>query len=199
MNAKIIDQSFQPLYGKPCWGMHYLRLLNLSMNFGKPWLQVREPYRTDSKSEFIQRLATRRDVTVQGEWWLWIYCSHWRLTSNGILLATGASSLRRIQRATAMLEGQKLVSVHVEPNTAATRFTFDLGSVLDCRRFKPDNNDLWILSEARGSLLSVCGNGTLHRHRCGWRRSPICLDGAPSRAGQAGAKLLRRDFGERRG
>jgi hypothetical protein len=166
MNKRMIDKSFQPLYGKPCWGLHYERLLNLSMNFGKPSLHVREPYRSGSKDEAVQRLAARRLVTVRGDWWLWIYCSYWRLTSDGMLLATGASSVRRIERATALLDGQKLVSVHVEPETAATRFTFDLGCVLDCRRFKPDNNDeLWWLYKPRGCVLSVCGNGTLSHHR----------------------------------
>jgi hypothetical protein len=160
MNTRMIDKSFQPLYGKPCWGLHYLRLLNLSMNFGKPSLHVREPYGTKSKDEVIQRSAARRLVTVRGQWWLWIYCSYWRLTSDGVLLATGASSLKRIQRATALLEGQKLVSIHVQPKTAATRFTFDLGCVLDCRRFRDNDDDLWTLYEPRGYMLSVCGNGT---------------------------------------
>jgi hypothetical protein len=55
MNVKVIDGSFQALYGKPCWGLHYDRQLNLSMSFGKPSLTVREPYGTDSKSKVVQQ------------------------------------------------------------------------------------------------------------------------------------------------
>ena len=127
MTAKIIEGSFKPLYGQPAWGLHHERHLNLSMNFGKPSIRIREPYSTDSRSEVVRQMAARRQVTVRGEWWLWVYLCYWRLTSDGLELATGSSSIRRIERATAQLEGQALVSVDVEPETGATRFVFDLG------------------------------------------------------------------------
>jgi hypothetical protein len=166
MNVKVIGRSVQPLYGQPCWGLHYERSLNLSMNFGTPSLRVREPFNTDSKSEAVRRTAARRLVTVRGEWWLWIYCCYWRLTSDGPELATGSSSFRRIERATAQLEGQELVSVEVEPETGATRFIFDLGCVLHCRRFERDTDaELWMLYKPSGYVLSVHGNGTFSRQR----------------------------------
>src|SRR5438309_752959 len=86
MSVNAIARSFQPLYGQPCWGLHYDRTLNLSMNFGKPALRIREPFNTDSKSEALRRMAARRLVTVRGEWWLWIYCCYWQLVSNGLQL-----------------------------------------------------------------------------------------------------------------
>ncbi len=72
MTAKIIEGSFKPLYGQPAWGLHYGRQLSLSMNFGKPSIYIREPYGTDSRSEVVRRMAARRQVTVRGEWWLWV-------------------------------------------------------------------------------------------------------------------------------
>ena len=166
MNRKIIDRSFQPLFGKPCWGLLYDRQLNLSMNFGKPSLSVREPFSTDSKSEVVQQMAARRRITVRGQWWLWIYCCYWRLTSNGLELATGSSSIRRIERATVQLGGQELVSVEVEQETGGTRFAFDLGCVLHCRRFRQDTDDeLWTLYKPSGYVFSVHGNGTFSHKR----------------------------------
>ena len=166
MNVKIIEKSVQPIYGQPCWGLHYDRQLNLSMNFGKPSLRVREPYKTNAKTEVVRRLAARRQVTVRGEWWLWIYCCYWRLTSDGVELATGSSSFRRIERATAQLDGQKMVSVEVEPTTGATRFAYDLGCVLHCRRFNRDSDsELWMLYKPSGYVLSVHGNGTVSHQR----------------------------------
>ena len=166
MNRKSIDRSFQPLYGHPCSGLHYDRNLNLSMNFGKPSLHVREPFSTDSKSESVRRLAARRRITVRGEWWLWIYCCYWRLSSGDQELATGSSSFRRIEQANAQLEGQQLVSVAVAPETGATRFAFDLGCVLHCRRFERDTDaELWMLYKPRGHVLSVHGNGTFSHQR----------------------------------
>lgn len=166
MNRKAIDRSFQPLYGHPCWGLRYDRNLNLSMNFGKPSLHIREPFSTDSTSEAVRRMASRRRVTIAGKWWLWIYCCYWRLTSGDLELATGSSSLRRIERATAQLEGQELVSLAVEPETGATHFAFDLGCVLRCRRFERGNDaELWMLYKPSGYVLSVHGNGTFSHQR----------------------------------
>ncbi len=166
MKLKAIERSFQLLYGQPCWGLRHDRNLNLSMNFGKPSLCVREPFSTDSKSEAVQRMAAQRRVTVRGEWWLWIYCCYWQLTADGLELATGSSSFKRIERATAQLAGQKLVSVAVKPETGATSFAFDLGCVLNCRRFDRDTNaELWMLYKPSGYVLSVHGNGTFNHQR----------------------------------
>jgi hypothetical protein len=166
MKSKAIERSIQSLYGHPCWGLLFDRQLNLSMNFGKPSLHVREPFSTESKSEAVRRIASRRRVTVRGEWWLWIYCCYWRLTFNDHQLATGSSSYRQIERATGQLEGQKLVSIAVDPEMGATRFTFDLGCVLQCRRFKRDTDaELWTLYKPSGYVLAVHGNGTFSHQR----------------------------------
>jgi len=166
MNQSAIDRSFQPLYGHPCWGLHFERNLNLSMNFGKPSLRVREPYDTDSKSKAVRRMASRRMVTVHGQWWLWFYCCCWRLTCGDLRLATSSSALRRIKRATVQLDGQKLVSLAVTPETGATRFDFDLGCVLHCRRFERDSDaELWMLYKPSGYVLSVHANGTFSHQR----------------------------------
>lgn len=166
MNGSPIDRSFRLLYGHPCWGLHYDRQLNLSLNFGKPSLDIREPYHSDSPSESIRQRASQRDVTVRGQWWLWIYCCYWRLTSGDLELATGSSSCRRIERGIKQLEGQELVSVAVVPGTGATQFRFDLGCVLHCRRFERESGDeLWTLYKPRGYVLSVYGNGTFSHQR----------------------------------
>ena len=97
---------------------------------------------------------------------MWIYCCYWRLTSEGVALATGSSSFKRIERAMAQLEGQKLVGVEVDSGTGATRFAFDLGCVLNCRRFESSSDaELWMLYKPSGYVLSVHGNGTFSHHR----------------------------------
>ena len=166
MRVKTIDRAFQSLYGLPCWGVHYQRSLNLSINFGNPSLHIREPHKSSSKSEVVRQMAARRSVTVRGQWWLWIYCCAWRLASEAIELATGFSSLRRIASAITQLEGQQLVSVEIEPDSGATRFFFDLGCVLHCRRSERVTDDeLWTLYKLNGYVLSVHGNGTFSHQR----------------------------------
>lgn len=174
MGSKIIDRTFQSLIGSPCWGLHYDRTLNLSLKFGKPSLRIREPFITDSTSDIVQRLAARRLVTVRGEWKLWIYCCYWQLTSDDLKLASGSSSLRQIEQAIIQLDGQKLVSVAINPDTGATRFSFDLGYVLHCRRFERKSSDeLWTLYKPNKYVLSVYGNGTFSHSRSNKVKSRI--------------------------
>lgn len=166
MKRSALETSLQPLYGKPCWGVRHDRQLNLSMNFGKPSLDIREPYVTRPVSEAATRMASRRNVTVRGEWWLWIYCSYWRLTSDDRRLATGSSSARQIERAIQQLDGQKLVSAVVHPETGATRFAFDLGCVLGCRRFERNSDkEWWMLYQPSGYVLSAHGDGAISHFR----------------------------------
>ena len=59
------------------------------------------------------------------------------------------------------LNGQKLMEVQVNPETGATRFVFDLGSILEAYRLDPEDDDeLWWLYEPSGYVLSVRGDGT---------------------------------------
>jgi hypothetical protein len=150
-----------PVLGHPCWGVHFCNQLNLSLNFGKPKLRIREPLATRSKLDSIRRLAANRNVTLRGQWWLWLFCCWWRLSRDGELLATGSSSLRRIDKALIDLAGQKLTGVHVHSQTGATHFAFDLGCQLDCRRYDAVTDAaLWYLYFPTGRVLAVHGDGT---------------------------------------
>ncbi|MDY7010679.1 MAG: hypothetical protein SVV80_07995 [Planctomycetota bacterium] len=169
----VIDRTFQQLYGQLCWGVHYDRQLNLSMNFGDPHLKIRELDRAKSKSVLLGLYDSRRLITVRGRWWLWIYCSYWKISYKGKLVVTGASSIRRILQAAEELKGQKLVQVDVNKDTGATRFVFDLGGVLDVRRFERNSKDeIWILYKPNGYVLSVSGNGT-YDHGAGTIKRPM--------------------------
>jgi hypothetical protein len=157
---ELIAKRFAPLRRHPCWGVSYDRQLNLTMSFGAPSLRIREPYVTHSKSPVARRMASRRSVTVRGQWWLWLFCCYWQLKRNDEVLATGSASFRRIERALKELNGQKLSSLSVDWKTGSTRFAFDLGCELSCRRFERDSNsDLWTLYGPGDDCLSVNGAG----------------------------------------
>lgn len=166
MKASIIGKSFEPIFGQPCWGLNHERYLNLSLNFGTPSLRVREPLPNHSKSAALSQLAARRLVTVRGEWWLWLWCCHWQLSQNGERLATGSSSPRRIDQSLKILAGQRLISADVRSNTGKTRFAFDLGACLECRRFDQKREEsLWSLYKPKGYVLSVWNNGRFSHDR----------------------------------
>jgi hypothetical protein len=158
---RSISEITKELYGELCWGVAWDAQLNMSMSFGEPRLKVvREPYVSNSESEKTQERASHRVVTVQGNWWLWIFCAHWKLIFKDSLTVTGASSDYMKKKAMARLDGQKPAKVEVNSSTGATEFTFDLGAKLKTRRQAIDESDIWTLYLPNGYVLSVRGDGT---------------------------------------
>jgi hypothetical protein len=165
--VSVVAATLERLYGKLCWGVSYYSHVNLSLSFGNPRLRVREPYETHSTSEQLRRLAARRQVTVTGEWWLWVFCAYWRIAQDGERLAGLSSSARQRRRAFDFLDGQKLVTATVKPRTGLTRFGFDLGASLEVTRcVRGSDDELWLLYKPNGYVLTVRGNGT-YEHRPG--------------------------------
>jgi hypothetical protein len=162
-----VATHFRPLLGKPCWGVHYDRPLNLSLKFGDPHLDIQEPYESRSTSEVVRKLFARRLVTVRGRWWLWIYLARWRLMLGDERVVKWTSPKRALANALSDLDGQKLIRVEVDRHTGVTRFDFDLGASLEVWRLrrKDTRKDLWLLYKPNGYVLSVRGDGTCYyRH-----------------------------------
>ena len=66
------------------------------------------------------------------------------------------------------LEGQRLTEIQVVPQTGATRFGFDLDTVLEVRRMhRGSKDDLWLLYEGDKLVRLVRGDGSYDRQRLG--------------------------------
>ena len=157
----LSDLGLERARGQYCWGVEYDRYFNLSMYIGNPRLDVREPFESTSPNKASRRFAAHRDVRPRGEWRLWLRVARWSIREGGQTLATISSSLRQKRGAMSDLEGQKLVDLRVDVRTGASCFTFDLGGVLDVRRFnRGDDDHLWDLWKPSGYVLSVRGDGT---------------------------------------
>jgi hypothetical protein len=162
-----VAEHFRPLLGKPCWGVHYDRPLNLSFKFGEPYLEVDEPREVPGASDWMRKLRARRLIFVRGRWWLWVYLARWRLTYTDGRVVKWTSPKRVTAEALLDLDGQKLTRVEVNRQTGATRFDFDLGLRLDVWRLtrKHLSDDLWMLYKPNGYVLSARGDGSCHyRH-----------------------------------
>ena len=122
----VIDKTFRRVIGLPCWNVAYDPQTNLSLNFGRPRLLVREPRPSRARSPKVRRLLSRR----------------------------------AIEAAIALLDGQRLEGVAVNPANGRTQFRFDLGACLDVRRFDArSEGELWTLYEPDGRALAVRGDG----------------------------------------
>ena len=93
-NLAVIEATFQPIYGLPCWNAKAGYGSFLTMEFGEPHLVIREPRSRPDSSPRLQRLLARRLVTVRGEWHLWIYCCEWQVESGGRVIGDSSSTRR---------------------------------------------------------------------------------------------------------
>jgi len=156
-----LERHFRPLHGLPCWGVHWEPQLNLSMNFGIPHLEIREPRKSTAPSARVRLLSVHRRVTIRGRWWLWLFWSRWTLSVQGLEPVRNTGSARRILEALRLLEGQRLTKTVIAPVDGRTRFEFDLGATLDVRELdRSSDSGIWNLYKPDRRVLSVRGDGT---------------------------------------
>ena len=158
----IINDIFQPLYGKPCWQVEQGYGSFLTFEFGEPFLRIQEPRQaSEQASEKVRRNAARRFVYVHGEWHLWIYICNWRIIFKGDELANSDANRRTIKKALIEINGQKLTNVTVTSSLLSV-FEFDLGGRLeaypDYENFKR-TVDLWLLYEPSGDVFTLRADG----------------------------------------
>ena len=146
-----IEPAFDKLLGLPCWNVKRGYGSFLTMEFGSQHLEIRAPVETNT-SPRVKRWLSRRQVTVRGDWHLWIYCCDWRLFVQGKLIGDSTNA-RRIDRAAQELNGQKFQEIRIGARGARTMFAFDLGAVLETKPFDRQSEQ-WHLYEPDGHVLT---------------------------------------------
>lgn len=152
------ENIFRKLYGKPCWGVKPGHGSVLTLEFGEPHLEIREPIAVDKNAPAdLREDMERRRVYVHGEWHLWIYCCDWQVF-RGTKRVGDSSSSTKIRRAAEFLDGQALTNFSISlPNVNCT-FEFDLGGTL--RTHPYDNeSEQWMLYEPLHTVLTVRADG----------------------------------------
>lgn len=152
--ALPLQRVFAPVLGKPCWNVKRGYGSFLTLEFGAPHLVVREPKEASATASLrVRRHLARRGVYVAGEWHLWLYCCAWQVVECEKVVGDSTSN-RRIERAAACLNGQKLVSVSVASRGVRTIFQFDLGACLKTAPYDR-TSEQWFLYEPSGSVFVV--------------------------------------------
>jgi hypothetical protein len=151
----IFKRSFAKVYGKPCWGVKQGHGSFLTLEFGKPHLEIREPIVARAgTSRRVRAGLARRGAYIHGDWHLWIYCCAWEALLDDKQVAHNESSDSRIARAADFLNGQKLVRFSIAPRGTRCCFEFDLGGVLKTRPYGR-NDEQWLLYEPTGKVLTL--------------------------------------------
>jgi hypothetical protein len=152
--SKAFADTFAKLYGFPCWGVKPGLFPSLTMEFGEPHLEIREPQ--PPKPQWSPRTRehfARRLVVVHGAWHLWVYCCDWIVFLYG--RSVGDSSSRKcVQKAADALDGQALVSADVRVRGCRTVFEFDLGGRLVTRPYDR-KSEQWLLYTPSGKVLNL--------------------------------------------
>jgi hypothetical protein len=158
----IIEDIFQPIYGKPAWQVQQGYGSFLTFEFGEPHLQIREPKQaSESVSSKVRKHLAKRSVYLHGDWHLWIYLCDWNIFSNEELIAHSKSKRRVIGRATSELDGQVLTRVTVS-KSYKTVFEFDLGGKLETMPYPEvgeSPNNLWLLYEPSHCVFMLRSDG----------------------------------------
>lgn len=154
--ASPIDAFVGQIVGLPAWNVKQGYGSFLTLDFGQPRLVVHERQTTDG--------GLSRDAYVKGAWHLWIYCCRWRVFQNRKELARCEDTREAIDRATSTLDGQKLLSLSVDPAGGRSTFTFDLGGIIDTWPYGDDpTQEQWIILSSSEAFV-FRANGSYSRH-----------------------------------
>jgi hypothetical protein len=178
MVAKSVDDFFRKVYGMPAWNVQPGYGTFVTFEFGSPHLVVDEPIKSKAKSARVRKNLARRRVRVYGDWHLWIYCCAWRIYQRRTLLAHWAQSREKTSRAIEALDGQRLLRVRVNSNTARSEFIFDLGGRLVTEPYDDDpSTEQWMFYPRKGAGLTLratgeysCPSGSTKRGERTWHR-----------------------------
>lgn len=160
-------EALRPVLGRTSWLVKHGHGSFITMEYGEPRVDVREPLLLPVLIAGAPARALQRHAFVHGEWHLWIYCCEWSLLLEDAQLAHNESDDITMNRALSVLNGQVLQAVDIEPVNGRTRFTFDLGCSLLTYPAPPGTYDdpveQWMLYSRSGpglSVLNIRGDGT---------------------------------------
>ena len=157
-----IENILRRLYGKPCWGVRRGVGSFLTLEFGRPHLEIHEPIVSRKRvSPKVRKHLARRNIFVHGEWHLWIYCCDWELRSGGRRIGDSSTNVRS-RRAADFLDGQRLSGFSISPRKVHCVFEFDLGATLLTWPYDK-SSEQWLLYEPSHKVLVLRADGC-YRH-----------------------------------
>lgn len=162
-----ISEGFGPLLGLPCWLTRLGHGSFVTIEFGQPVLDIREPRLAPVDIDGATPTSMQRSAYIHGQWHLWLYLCRWSVALDGTQLAHSESDGITINRALHVLDGQALTDVRVDPANGSTGLVFDLGctvAIVPYPRSSPpaEPDTLWLLYQwvdSPGHVLAVRADG----------------------------------------
>ncbi len=155
ISATDAMKRLQGLIGLFCWGVKPGVGSSLTLEFGDPELDVRDP--VDPSSGISSKAAAtlrRRRVRVLGEWSLWLRAP-WKLVQGESQKNSESEALEPIA---AEIDGRVLEGIETL-SSGSTRFRFEGGVVVETALGEISGAPQWVLVRADEFSLSFRGTG----------------------------------------
>jgi hypothetical protein len=152
------ERVFERLLGKPCWDVKPGQGSFLTLEFGKPHLEVREPIAVGKGvSERVGKHLARRRVYVHGAWHLWIYSCDWEVNCKGKRVGDSSTKLSA-RRAADFVNGRKLIRFSILQRKVQSTFVFEHGVTL--KTFPYDKRgEQWLIFDPSCKVLVLRADG----------------------------------------
>jgi len=162
----LLDTFFDPMRDETCWSAEQGHGSFLALDFGTPMVRVGEVRQMTTTDESGSKFKTPiRTASVHGSWYLSITHCAWSISINERLLAHSESRRTTIARALRVVAGNSIAAVKIDATGSPTVFRFDLGGMLEVRRYDPSVDydgikEHWCLRQPDGTVLTVRDDGT---------------------------------------
>jgi hypothetical protein len=155
-----VRRAFAPLLGLPAWLVRRGHGSFVTLEFGAPHIQIREPIASAADAAEQTRTGfARRRVVPRGDWHRWIYCCHWSVSADGKRIAWSEASDAEIDAATDELDGRLLTDVGVDPTGGASKFSFEDGVSLQTWPYDDSVDEQWMLYAKSGDVFGYRSDG----------------------------------------
>jgi hypothetical protein len=160
-----VDVAFAPVIGKIAFSLKQSHGSCFFIEFGEPYLRIREPIEPRPEaSEKVKSRLRRRQVFVIGTWSLLVLGCDWSLTNEKISVSQD-DEIETMEKLFRTVEGQYLDWVHCDGVTKSCTLEFDMGARLSLQprsdwdtSVDPDENQ-WQLHCKDGSFVCYTNDG----------------------------------------
>lgn len=149
-------EMFATVVGEYVWFVRISEDRVLRMEFGDPYLNIREPrLGRQPSTEAVERTLRCRIATPTGTSSMFVEHGLWRVESHGLDCSRSDDELGGAERILRCLSGQKLSEIQIKRHDKILILLFDLGGRLEIDGdVNSEDGNQWILFFKQGRILA---------------------------------------------